>query len=264
MELLTAVEQTWAGVTAFLEGLDSEDWAASTPCAGWDVHDVAAHLGHVEGLYRGFPQPDPPPDFDPTRYEGFHVLTEQGVAARRDWSHDAVLDEIRGASSASVDLIAGFDDAGWQEPMMSPIGIVPAHQALQFRLADAYVHLMDLRRALGRPLSPDPEPAAAEAVIARTLRLAGWGAAKSAGLPDGTRIGISLSGPGGGEGDLVVETGRGSLVEPSGTAADRVAGTGLAFLLAIAGRSGMIEPAGGLTVEGDAARQFVEGYVLFV
>jgi len=264
MDLLTALEQTWKGVFDLLDGLTDDGWNAPTPCAGWDVHDVAAHLGHLEGLYRGFEQPDPPAGFDPSPYAGFQVLTEQGVAARRHWSPDEVRAEIRRAATASLEVIRGFDESGWEQPMMSPIGTVPAHQALQFRLADAYVHLMDLRHALGRPLRPDDEPEAAEAVVARTIRLAGWGAARSARLPDGTRIGLVISGPGGGEGDLVVEGGRGSLIEQSGTATDRVTGTGLAFLLAVAGRWSLADTAGGLTVEGNTARRFVEGYALFV
>lgn len=261
MEIVDGLREAWSGVIGDLEALELSGWDRATPCEGWTVHDVAAHLGHLEGLAHGFTQPPTPEDFDPDRFEGFHRLTEEGVAARRILPHDAVLDEIRRASQLTVDQAAGRDEAAWSEPAPSPVGMVAAHQAADLRLADVYVHLLDIRQALGIDIDPNREPAASRLTVARALRLAGWGAVKQAGLPEGTRIGLAIDGSGA---DLVIEGGRGNLVPAAPDTDDRITGSGLAFLVAAAGRRGKIPGAGELEVAGEAARRFLSGYRLFL
>ncbi|NIS28852.1 MAG: hypothetical protein GWN07_01970 [Actinobacteria bacterium] len=158
-----------------------------------------------------------------------------------------------------------LDDEAWETEMWpSPVGMLPMDQAHDLRAADAYVHLLDMRHGLGRPLDPNEEPLASALAIGRAVRLSGWGAVKGAGLPDGTRIRLDVEGPGGTAADLVVENGRARLEPPHGETDDRIAGPGLAFLLAVAGREGMTAAAGGLDVSGDAAKAFLEGYRLFL
>ncbi|MDX1691246.1 MAG: maleylpyruvate isomerase N-terminal domain-containing protein [Acidimicrobiia bacterium] len=264
MDLTPQLTETWTALVDLLAGLDDDAWRTPTPCEGWTVHDVAAHLGHVEGVAHGFDQPEPPPDFDPGAYEGFDAMTEAGVAARRDWPAARVLDEIRRASASTLDHVSHVDEEGWEQPWPSPVGTVPLHQAQEIRLADEYVHLLDLRYALGRPLDPADEPATAAAAVGRAVRLSGWGAVKGAGLTDGTRIRLEIDGPGGTLADLVVSGRRGNLVDPDDATTDRVAGPGLAYLLAVSGRAEMADAAGGLTVAGDDAVRFLSGYRLFL
>jgi len=45
--------------------------------------------------------------------------------------------------------------------MPSPVGLLPAHQALDLLLADVRVHLLDIRSGLGEPSAADCEPEAA-------------------------------------------------------------------------------------------------------
>jgi hypothetical protein len=228
------------------------------------VRDVAAHLGHLEGLSHDFPQPPPPPEFDPTGMSGLDAITNSGVAARSAWSTGEIFEEVRAASAATLDRVRGFSEEDWHRPMPSPVGILPASQTLDLRLADVWVHLLDIRSGLGEPPSSDREPAAAAAVIHRAVRLTGWGAVKRAGLPDGTRISFDLTGSGGVAADLVITGGRGEMETPTGTAADMIGGPALAYLLDIAGRPGQAEAAGGLDVEGEAARVLLERYRLFM
>jgi len=72
-----------------------------------------------------------------------------------------------------------------------------------------------------------------------------------------------LSGPGGTVADLVITDRRGSLVEPEAGTPERIEGPALAYLLEVAGRHATAEAAGGLKVEGDAARALLAGYRLF-
>jgi uncharacterized protein (TIGR03083 family) len=263
MDLLIALEQAWTGVLQTLSVLPPDAWEQPTPCENWSVRDVAAHLGHLEGIGHGLPQPEPPSGFDPTAFEGLDAVTNSGVAARQKWSTTEILDEIRAASRATLGQLRTFDDAAWKQPMPSPVGMLPARQAIDLRLADVWVHLLDIRSGLGDTPSTHAEPEAASAVIRRAVRLTGWGAVKQAGLPDGTRIAFDLEGPGGVAADLVVAGGRGSMEPPSGEASEGVRGSGLAYLLAVGGRSGMAEAAGGLEVSGEAARALLDRYRLF-
>jgi uncharacterized protein (TIGR03083 family) len=264
VQLRPALEEAWGAVIATLEALDPHDWTVATPCDPWTVHDVGAHLGHIEGMAHGFPQPEPPDDFDETTHEGLDLVTNAGVAARRAWPHKDVLDELRRASSLTLERLWGTDDEGWRAPTPSPVGTVPLTQAMELRLADVYVHLLDIRQALGRALSPTDEPMAAAGAVGRAMRLTGWAAVKRAGLPDGVRIRLSLDGPSGRDTcDLLVEGGRGHLVDPEGTSSESIAGTGLAYLLAVAGRADMADAAGGLAVIGDGAARLVASYRLF-
>ena len=86
---------------------------------------------------------------------------------------------------------------------------------------------------------------------------------KSAGLSDGTRIRLELSGAGGTVADLVVDDRRGKLVDPEPGTIQRIEGSALAYLLEIAGRHEMAESARGLEVHGEAAGALLERYRLF-
>lgn len=265
MDLSAHLTEVWTAISELLSSLDDARWHADTPCEGWTVHDIAAHLGHLEGLPLGFDQPDPPDDFDPAAHSGIDAVTEAGVAARRSWSHARVLDEIRRASAGTLDRVSHLDADGWETELWpSPIGVLPMHQAQEIRLADAYVHLLDMRHGLGMPLDPAEEPLTSEVVVGRAVRLSGWGAVKGARLADGTRIRLDIEGPGGASSDLVVDGGRGRLEPPHGEPTDRIAGPGLAYLLAVAGRRGVADAAGGLEVSGGAAEALLAHYRLFL
>lgn len=262
MEIVSALEETWTGIDTLLGSLDDEQWALPTPNTEWDIKDLAAHLGGLESLFLGFPQPEPPEGWK-TEHTGIHHMTGLGVVARRAWSTAEVMDEFRSASRAQLDRLRVLDGAGWQEPTMGPLGMTSVTNFADIRLSDMYVHLLDLRFALGLPLQSGDEPIAVSLVVARAVRLTGWGAVKGADLPDGSRILLDLNGPGGAVADLVVADRRGTLVDPEPGTVERIAGPGLAYVLAISGRHEMAEAAGGLEVEGEAAEALVAGYRLF-
>ncbi|MGH8873839.1 MAG: maleylpyruvate isomerase family mycothiol-dependent enzyme [Acidimicrobiia bacterium] len=262
--IVAGLRAAWAGVFELVADPSGDDWQRSTPCHPWTVHDLVAHLGHLEGtLLHGFPQPDPPDGWS-FEGEGLHRLTNAGVAARRPWSHTRVVDETRRAGQATLELLEGLDEQGWQREIQVEIfGRLTMGQVMELRLGDIYVHLLDLRTALGRPISAVDEPEAVAPLVARAVRLAGWAAVKQAGLPEGTRVLLELSGPGATSFDVTVEGGRGRVGRPQGRPDAAVSGPGLAFVLAAGGRPSMAQAAGGLRVEGDAAHRLLERFGLF-
>jgi len=77
---------------------------------------------------------------------------------------------------------------------------------------------------------------------------------KWAGLPDGTRIAFELTGPGGVAADLAISADRGEMEPPTGSVADAIGGPALAYLLAVNGRTGTADEAGGPEAQGDVRR----------
>lgn len=258
----TALDRLWPKVVATARGLDDADWTAPTALDLWTVGDVVAHLAHGEGAANGFPQPDPPRGWS---FEGpaLDVETNRGVAARRGLPRDEVVAELERAARATLDALASWDEEAWQAPRPGFVGDLPAERAMELRVADVYVHLLDIVDALDRPVEPYRVPEAEEVLVARAVGLAGWAAVKRAHLPEGTRVRLDLDGPGGTSSDVVVTNGRGVLVDPDGPPDGRVAGPGIAFALQAGGRRHPPELAAGLIVEGGPARLLVKHFGLF-
>ena len=85
MESVRALEEVWNSIDLLFDSLTEDQWTLPTPNTEWDIKDLAAHLGGLESLFLGFPQPDPPEGWI-TEHTGLHQVTGLGVAARRPWS----------------------------------------------------------------------------------------------------------------------------------------------------------------------------------
>lgn len=264
MALGPATNQTWNAVAALIASLEPDDWNRPTPCVGWSVKDVLAHLGHVEGLLvHQFEQPDPPADWVG---EGSPLdqVTGQGVAARRIWSKDQVVDEIERAVAATRTMLSS-PELNWQEPALTPVGPAPRSVAVEMRVNDAFLHLCDIRTAIGRAIDgPEiegsSEPLGREVAVGRAVRLSPWAWAKRVGATEGHRLRLSLSGPGGVDHDVVMREGKAVVESHDGTPEAFIKGTALAYLLAVSGRHALVPAGGGLVATGEPARALLEKF----
>ena len=153
--------QTWddAALDALetVRGLEPADFQRSTVLPGWQVHDVVAHLAHLEGVCAGFSQPlggtvqevseeHPEP--------GINDIARAGVHARRDRTPSDLVEELESACAerrarlAQIDVddpdaiaIGEFAALGW-----------PLLGLLRNRPTDLWVHEQELRMATGLPL----------------------------------------------------------------------------------------------------------------
>ena len=266
MDLAAASNDTWTEVRELIDSLAPEDWNRPTPCVGWSVKDVLAHLGHVEGmLVHRFDQPQAPPDWTG---EGSPLdrVTAEGVVARRPWSPRQVVDEIARASEATTVLLSqpGLD---WEEATLTPIGMAPRHVAVEMRVNDVYLHLCDIKTAIGRPIDDEPvdgldDRPGREVAVGRAVRLTPWALAKRVGATDGQRLRLSLNGPGGAAHDVVMREGKAVTEPQDGAPTASVRGTGLAYLLAVSGRHALVQAGGGLVTEGRLAQDLLEKFRL--
>jgi uncharacterized protein (TIGR03083 family) len=261
-ELAAGVDEVWDALGRTIDSIQPDEWSRPTPCTEWDVHDLVAHLGGIEGGFQGFPQPAPPAGFT-TDHQGIDRWTAENVAARRGWTHAQVVEEARAAGAAQRERFHALDDDGWQQKTMGPLGETTMAGLAEVRLFDLALHLYDLRAGLGRPLDTEAEPAALAGPVLRAVSLAGWGATRKAGLADGTRVRLELTGAAGTTEDVVVVGGRGRVEPPSGTPDGTVRATAAAFALLVAGRAALAEAAGGVHAEGEAAERLVATYRFF-
>jgi uncharacterized protein (TIGR03086 family) len=126
--------------------LEPADRARSTPCDGWSVYDLVAHM---TGQQIGF------------------AAAARGAGGRR---------EVWAPSTASytdvcVDVLAAFSAPGVQErgfalPEIRDGGTFPAPIAVSFHLVDNVVHAWDLAVSIGVPLELDDD------VLASALHIA--------------------------------------------------------------------------------------------
>jgi uncharacterized protein (TIGR03083 family) len=261
-QLTAGLDQVWKGFARTVASIGPDEWSRSTPCEEWDVHDLVAHVGGIEGGFQGFP-PVPVPEGFTTPHTGIDQWTAAAVAARRDWSPEQVVDEAQRAGAAQCARYHALDDAGWDEKTMGPLGETTMEGLAQVRLFDLALHLYDLRAGLGRDLEVSAEPDAAAGPVLRAVSLAGWGATKKAKLPDGTRIRLELTGPAGTTDDVVVEGGRGRVEPPAGEPDGWIRGSAAAFALIVAGRESLADQLGGVHAEGEAARELLDRYRFF-
>lgn len=122
MNVWTVVHQERAALLRDLGTLTDEQWNAPTACAGWDVHDVVAHLV----------------DSAKTTRLGF---VREMIAARFDFDRQNARGVTRERRGTPEETFAEFCSV--VERRSTP----PA--PLATRLVEAFVHGEDIRRAVG-------------------------------------------------------------------------------------------------------------------
>ena len=180
---------------ARLNADDPAAWSLPTPCPGWSVGDVIAHLLDIDGFLAGDPRLDHEPDWDalPHAVGRVSLMTEVGVDARRGMEMEKVLADFDSVlERRTAQLAAGTDDL--TALVVGPFGSDrPLGRVLSMRTFDAWVHAQDIRAARGLPLQLDT---AAGRITADQL-LSGlpliWG--KTLAAPSGTVLSLNITGP---------------------------------------------------------------------
>lgn len=139
----------------YLAGVDGPALGRPTPCAGWDLGTL---LAHVVGQHYGFAAAVTDGDAPPEAYA--HRPVTPGRAAA-DWQESADL------------LVAAFAAAPPDRPVrlveVSPDQRFPAGAVVAFQLLDTVMHTWDLAAALGADFVPDPELASTMLPLARLI-----------------------------------------------------------------------------------------------
>lgn len=213
-EMIDIWQEAALSVADLAERLDDDQWQAMTPCPGWSVADVVAHVVDIEQLLAGSPRPDHEPDWPalPHAQGDFGRFTEIGVDHRRGRPRAAVVTELRETITVRRDQLdavpEGADVIG---PMGNPTTM---DRLLRMRILDTWMHEQDIRTATGIDGGWDTRPAWIAYQQIRAALPVVW--SKKAGAPGGDVVRIDVTGPGvvATAAALTGEDGRGLLVDP--------------------------------------------------
>jgi uncharacterized protein (TIGR03083 family) len=264
MDRAAAAAGLWDRVAVLVDGLDPADWERPTPCPGWDVRDV---VGHLSGIQVGFDAgvAEPPPDGwepDPSA-SPLDAWAEAGVAARRAWDRARLRVELDDARRGHVARLAAVED--WSAQADGPLGRTTEDGLFQVRMFDVWVHLQDLRVALGLPVEHDDTSPGARAAHGYVAGLVPWLYVRKAGAQEHATMRVALGPPL--DVDTVVEVsmGRGRLNPDADPGICAVTGSPSALTLLCAGRSDAeaLRAAGFLDWSGPRGEEFVARARLF-
>ena len=150
-------------LTALLASLPGGDWAHPTPCPGWSVHDLAAHLLGVElgnvSVRRDRWELGPGEGED---LDGWlNRFNQQWVDAAQRISPALLIELINVAGLRFEEHVATLDLDAAGGPVEWATGSDPAPVWLDVarEYMERYVHQEQIRRATGRPRSGPPLPA---------------------------------------------------------------------------------------------------------
>ena len=252
---IDAIEGCCTRIEAMCDPLDEAGWHRPTALPRWDVQDVVAHLGSLDGMFLGHEEPAHEPAFvDHVRNPLGH-LNERMVDRRRAWSGAEVLAEFRATTGERIAALRDLDETGLEREVPSPRGgLVPLSAFLGTRLWDFLVHDLDIAEALGHDLGPTIESPAGRRVLDEMLMLLPRAAAKG-GAPDGSVVVLELTGSPARTTAVRVDGGRGHLAGPAEEATLHLRASPAVFLRVGSGRR---DPAGAVAagdvhVQGDAA-----------
>ena len=195
-ELLQAWDTAMTDFLRAAEDAGEQQWAAPSPCPGWTVGDLVAHITGIERFLMGRSDPDHVPDYDnlPHAQEGLSRYTEIPVDLRRSWSRDAVLAEAHATHADRRRQLQELLTAGDTElpgPFGKPMSVA---DLLRIRIFDIWIHEQDVRVATDRPGGLDSVPAWITAGRLGAALGKVW--VKAVGAPEDTVAEIDVTGPG--------------------------------------------------------------------
>jgi uncharacterized protein (TIGR03083 family) len=206
----------WEAVDSFtrvLEHVGDDEWSTPTDLPGWDVHAVAAHTAHLEALLAGRPHDEVEVGEAPHARGMMGQFTEEGVVVRRTETGDALISEIREATTARHTQLLADPPTDPSAPATGVFGAIgwTTGLLLRNRPLDVWMHEQDVRRALGQRGNLDSAAAIHSADY--LLESLPFVVAKRAGAPAGTVVRLEVAGHAPATA-VVADDGRGRLCTP--------------------------------------------------
>ncbi|MBI1349518.1 MAG: maleylpyruvate isomerase family mycothiol-dependent enzyme [Actinomycetales bacterium] len=193
-DLIDIWNESLDDVLVLIGDVTDEQWQAPTPCPGWSVGDIVAHLVDVEGVLAKEPRPDHEPDWEALNHVANDIgrFTEVGVDYRRGTPKEDVTDELRGIIATRRRQL---DDVPPGEGVLSVMGNpTTIDRLLHVRTLDIWMHEQDIRVALGRDGGWDTRPAQVSLEQIRRALPYVW--ARTCQAPEGSTVRVTVTGPG--------------------------------------------------------------------
>ena len=253
---ITTYKEAMADIIELLSEISPSQWQSPTPCPGWTVADIAAHLIDLDTMVISGALVDHEPQWESLTHvtNAGSKFTERGVDFRRGTAPDALLDQLSATAQKLVDHLQ-TKEIGIQVPWVK--GELSVDQFLSMRTFDIWVHEQDIRAALNIPgnLGSNPARASLQRMISALPFI--WG--KKVGAPSGSVITLNLSGPEieGAVSVVVNDDGRAELVHSHPDAENTVFMSWPSFSDSFCGRLGVDEMLACAGLNGPLAEAFV-------
>ena len=185
----------WEALAELLAPLSEDEWLAVSPCPGWTVKDLAAHVIGTELTLEGQASPaltDELKAQDHIRND-IGAINEAWVDSFRSQPGSEVLAALKDVTGRRAQALAAMSQEEFDADSWTPAGPGSYGRFMQIRVYDCWIHEQDMRAALGRPghlSGPQAEQSLDE--VARAL---GFIVGKKAGAPQGSSVEIALTGP---------------------------------------------------------------------
>jgi uncharacterized protein (TIGR03083 family) len=174
--------------------LDPAQWDTPSCLPGWTVRDVLSHVIGVEAGLLG----ESPPDVDIAHLAHLRnpiaEANELWVEANRGLDGSQLLTRLADVTGRRLAELDAMSQADFDAPSWTPAGKDETYgRFMRIRHYDCYLHEQDIRLALGRPARQDAaDLASALDEVATGL---GYIVGRKAGMPEGSRVRILLTGP---------------------------------------------------------------------
>lgn len=190
--IVDALDQTWSVFDRTLQRRPESDFATATSCPGWNVRDVVNHVSGFELMLRGHAVPPHPGPWPEYVRNPIGELNEAFVASQRDRASEEVMAQFREATRRSLAHLRSLSDAQWEKVGWSPEGDRPYHRFQETRVLDSWIHLHDVRDALGEV--GDVHGPGEEIVVTRFEAALPYVVGKKCRAPDETSVRVNLTG----------------------------------------------------------------------
>lgn len=151
--MVDALAEVWASIDELLGELDDEEWAFATPCPGWDVRAIVAHIIGTEREMSG----EPIPDIELDRAALPHLHSDAGLASER-WieslrsaAPQLMREQFAAIATRRLDSLRSMNEHDWVTKRFHPLPDFPYEHVIYVRVLDSWVHEQDIRDATTRP-----------------------------------------------------------------------------------------------------------------
>ncbi len=212
---IAALGEVWASIDALLVTLSTEEWSASTPLPGWDVHDTVAHIVGTERMLLG----ESPPEVEIDRDALPHVRNDAGafnevwIESMRSMPHDELASSFQDATARRLAILGAMSQDEWDAESFTPAGRGTYGRFMQIRVFDCWLHEQDIRDAIDRP--GHDSGLAVEVTLDELTTAMGFVVGKKAAVPQGESVTFALTDGGTVVREIHVEVGDRAHVVPA-------------------------------------------------
>ncbi|HEX7442752.1 MAG TPA: maleylpyruvate isomerase family mycothiol-dependent enzyme [Acidimicrobiales bacterium] len=174
--------------------LDEAQWAVPTCLPGWSVRDVFGHVIGAEAMLLGEPVPEADLSHLTHMANAIAEANEVWVEATRGLPGSEMVSRLEDVTSRRLAALDAMGQAEFDAPSWTPAGKDETYgRFMRIRHFDCYLHEQDIRLALGKPARETADDLSSS--LDEVATGLGYIVGRKAGMPDGSRVRIDLTGP---------------------------------------------------------------------